>query len=82
LRRELLEAEGCDVETTRNKQHGLAILHSDSFDLLIMGNSLTNNTKLEYSNVTPMTKMRTNRGSLLMAGGRCKKTTCAMSPVG
>ena len=49
LRSQMLEREGCDVLATRNKQHGLALLHSDIFDLLLLDHSLSNKAKLEYA---------------------------------
>ncbi len=45
----MLAQEGYDVVASRNKQHALALLHTDRFDLLLLGHSLTAKTKEEFA---------------------------------
>jgi DNA-binding response OmpR family regulator len=47
-RKQLLEKESWKVSVTRNKQHGLAVLHSESFALLLICDSLSLRTVREY----------------------------------
>jgi len=40
-----------EVAVSRNKQHALALLHRELFDLLILCNSLTSRTQTEFSTI-------------------------------
>lgn len=48
-RKAVLEHAGWQVAVSRNKQHALAMLHNESFDLLIFCNSLSSSAVAEFA---------------------------------
>ena len=51
-RKDVIEREGSWTATiTRNKQHGLALLHNEEFDLLLLCTSLGAKTQAEYVDI-------------------------------
>lgn len=68
LRKRVLEQEpGYKVTVSRNKQHALALLHSERFDILLLCNSVAYRTRLEFA-----TKFRQRNpdGKILAFEGR------------
>jgi CheY-like chemotaxis protein len=50
-RKAIAERDGWVVEVSRNKQHALAMLHKETFDLLILCNSLSLAAQLEFTTI-------------------------------
>lgn len=48
-RKQILEKHGWLVATTRNKQHGLALLYSERFHILLICASVSGRTRREYA---------------------------------
>ena len=56
-----------EATITRNKQHGLALLHNETFDLLLLCSSLGSKTQVEYAVVF---RRRNPRGKVIAVEGR------------
>ena len=51
-RKHVIEQEpSWEATITRNKQHGLALLHNETFDLLLLCSSLGSKTQVEYASI-------------------------------
>jgi DNA-binding NtrC family response regulator len=48
-RKQVFEQQGWEVTVTRNKQHGLAVLHAERFNILLVCNSVSGRTRNEYA---------------------------------
>jgi len=63
LRKQVIEQQpSLEVAVSRNKQHALALLHRESFDLLILCNSLTVRTQVEF---TAIYRQKNPKGKIL-----------------
>jgi DNA-binding response OmpR family regulator len=68
LRKRVIEQEsGWIVTVSRNKQHALALLHSEEFDVLLLCNSVSHKTRLDFA---VKFRQRNAQGKIVVFEGR------------